>query len=193
MRKIDIFAKFIRVITIPAMTSGCAMTLLWLSDTVIYARVLDYVMVMLGLTVIPLLSYGVSAAVPSLRKTGREGQRKMAMYFSAAGYVISFAYAMLMPTTAPYRAMTGTYVISIVLLLVLNKGFHFKASGHACSTVGPLVAMSYFLGGWTVPAGLVICALVIWSSMELKQHRFGELMTGSAVSGLAFAFLIALI
>ena len=36
MKAVDYFAKTIRVITVPALTSGCAMTLLWLSDTVIY-------------------------------------------------------------------------------------------------------------------------------------------------------------
>ncbi|MCI9469474.1 MAG: hypothetical protein HFG45_09330 [Oscillospiraceae bacterium] len=193
MKAVDYFAKTIRVITVPALTSGCAMTLLWLSDTVIYRGLLDYVMVMLGLTVVPLLSYGFTAAVPKLRTQGRETQRKYAMYFSAAGYLLAFAYGLASRATGPYKVITGTYVISIVLLLVLNKAMHFKASGHACSTAGPLVAMGYFLGGWYIPAGLGVCALVMWASIEQKQHRFWELMTGSAVSGLSFLCLVFLI
>lgn len=193
MKVMDHIAKTIRIITVPALTSGCAMTLLWLSDTAIYRSELDYVMVMLGLTVVPLLSYAFTAAVPKLREQGRETQRKYAMYFSAVGYLVAFVYGLAAHTAAPYKVITGTYVISIILLLVLNKGMHFKASGHACSTAGPLVAMGYFLGGWYVPAGLGVCALVIWSSMELKQHRFWELMTGSAVSGLSFLCLALLI
>lgn len=193
MKGSDLAAKIIRVVTVPAVTSGCAMTMLWLSETQIYLRGLDYWMVMLGLTGIPLLSYGVSALVPRLHAKGREGQRKIAMYFSAAGYLLAFLYALLMPTTAAYRVITGTYVISILLLLLLNKGMHFKASGHACSTAGPLAAAGYFLGGWTIPAGLLVCGLVIWSSMKLKQHRFWELMTGSAVSGVAFVCLAMLL
>lgn len=193
MKMLDHFAKAIRVVTVPALTSGCAMTLLWLSDTAIYRTGLDYLMVLLGLTIVPLLSYVFTAAVPKLRKQGRETQRKYAMYFSAVGYVLAFGYALAARTTGPYRVITGTYVISIVLLLVLNKGMHFKASGHACSTAGPLVAMSYFLGGWYIVAGAAVCALVIWASMEQKQHRFWELMTGSAVSGLSFLCLALLI
>lgn len=193
MKAIDFFAKVIRVVTVPALTSGCAMTLLWLSDTAIYRSAADYFMVLLGLTVVPLLSYVFTAAVPKLREQGRETQRKYAMYFSAAGYLAAFAYGLAAHTTAPYQVITGTYVISIVLLLVLNKGMHFKASGHACSTAGPLVAMSYFLGGWYIVAGAAVCALVIWASMEQKQHRFWELMTGSAVSGLSFLCLALLI
>ena len=193
MKVMDCFAKTIRIVTVPALTSGCAMTLLWLSDTPIYHSTLDYLIVLLGLTVVPLLSYGFTAAVPKLREQGRETQRKYAMYFSAVGYLLAFGYGICAHTTAPYRVITGTYVISIVLLLVLNKGMHFKASGHACSTAGPLVAMSYFLGGWYIVAGTAVCALVIWASIEQKQHRFWELMTGSAVSGLSFLCLALLI
>lgn len=193
MKAVDYVAKTIRVITVPALTSGCAMTLLLLSDTVIYRSVGDYIMVLVGLTVVPLLSYAVTAAVPKLRTQGRETQRKYAMYFSAGGYLLSFAYGILSGATGPYKVITGTYVVSIVLLLVLNKGMHFKASGHACSTAGPLAAMSYFLGGWYIVAGAAVCALVIWASMEQKQHRFWELMTGSAVSGLSFLCLAVLI
>ena len=193
MKVIDLIAKTVRVVTVPALTSGCAMTLLWLSDTVIYRSVLDYLMVLLGLTMVPLLSYGFTAAVPILREQGRETQRKYAMYFSAVGYLAAFGYGLFAHATGPYRVITGTYVISIVLLLVLNKGLRFKASGHACSTAGPLVAMSYFLGGWYIVAGAAVCALVIWASMEQKQHRFWELMTGSAVSGVSFLCLALLI
>lgn len=193
MNVIDTVAKVIRVITVPAVTSGCAMGLLWLSQTPIYRGAADYLVVLLGLTVVPLLSYVVTGAVHSLRKKGRETQRKFAMYFSAAGYLLCFAYAMCTPTTAAYRVICCTYLISIVLLLVLNKGMHFKASGHACSTAGPLVAMGYFLGGWAVPAGVAVCALVIWASLETRQHRFWELMTGSAVSGVTFLCLVAII
>lgn len=193
MRFADHFAKAVRVVTVPALTSGCAMTLLWLSDTVIYHSLRDYLVVMFGLTAVPLMSYLFTAGIPKLREQGRETQRKYAMYFSAAGYLVAFGYGLIAYTTGPYRVITGTYVISIVLLLVLNKGMHFKASGHACSTAGPLVAMSYFLGGWYIVAGAAVCALVIWASMEQKQHRFWELMTGSAVSGLSFLCLALLI
>jgi len=193
MKAIDYFAKTIRIVTVPALTSGCAMTLLWLSDTAIYQTVLDYFIVMLGLTVVPLLSYAFTAAVPKLRAQGRDAQRRYAMYFSAAGYLLAFGYGLAAHTTAAYKVITATYVVSIVLLLVLNKGMHYKASGHACSTAGPLVAMGYFLGGWYIVAGLGVCALVIWSSMALKQHRFWELMTGSAVSGLSFLCLVLLL
>lgn len=193
MKVVDYFAKTIRVITVPALTSGCAMTLLWLSDTAIYRSSADYLMVLLGLTVMPLLSYGFTAAVPKLRDGGREVQRKNAMYFSAAGYLLAFLYGVFSRAAGPYLVITGTYVISIVLLLVLNKGLRFKASGHACSTAGPLVAISYFLGGWYIVAGVVVCALVMWASMEQKQHRFWELMTGSAVSGVSFLCLALLI
>lgn len=189
----DHLAKAVRVVTVPAVTSGCAMTLLWLSDTVIYHSLQDYLMVMFGLTVVPLLSYLFTALVPKLREQGRETQRKYAMYFSAVGYLLAFGYAFATHTSVPYRVITGTYVVSIVLLLLLNKGMHFKASGHACSTAGPLVAMSYFLGGWYIVAGAAVCALVIWASMEQKQHRFWELMTGSAVSGLSFLCLALLL
>ena len=53
--------------------------------------------------------------------------------------------------------------------------------------------LGYFLGGWYIVAGAAVCALVIWASMEQKQHRFWELMTGSAVSGVSFLCLALLI
>ena len=56
MKVLDTIAKIVRVITVPAVTTGCAMTLLWLSETPIYSGVTDYVIAMLGLTAVPLLS-----------------------------------------------------------------------------------------------------------------------------------------
>ena len=52
MKVLDTIAKIVRVITVPAVTTGCAMTLLWLSETPIYSGVTDYVIAMLGLTAV---------------------------------------------------------------------------------------------------------------------------------------------
>ena len=66
-------------------------------------------------------------------------------------------------------------------MLVLNKAFKLKASGHACGVIGPTVLMVYF--GLYIPA--VICALfavpVYISSVKTKRHTPMQLLGGTLI------------
>ena len=185
-------AGIVRILTIPALTSGLALTLFWILDSSLFERTADYMAAMIGLTLIPLLSYPASFLIPKFREKKREGQRKLAMYFSAAGYLLCFWYALANPTTVDYRIIMSSYILSILFLLLLNKTGRFKASGHACSTMGPALFVVIFCGkGWIILSALLIGG-VIWSSLRLGRHKIGELMTGGAISVLSACLLFAI-
>ena len=79
-----------------------------------------------------------------------------------------------------------TYFLSIVILTLLNKVIKVRASGHACGIAGPLTLAVYFLGAHSVVWCAVIFAAVIWSSLVLKRHTFGELVWGGLTAVAAF-------
>ena len=79
------------------------------------------------------------------------------------------------------------YLMGVILLTVLNKGFHIKASGHACSCV-----MAYLLlGEWLGLGVFFICVPLylgeFWASVSLKRHTVKEFIGGTGVA--VFAFL----
>lgn len=185
-------AQIVRIITIPAFTSLISLILFWFFGRDIYLNDVDFMMAVLALTIIPLLSYPVSLFVPYFHKQGREAQRKLAMYFSAAGYLVGFLYAVIQPTEPRYKIVLCSYVISIILLLVTNKLFGFKASGHACSTVGPALCIAIYCGGLWGLVSLVLIGLVIWSSLSLGRHKLSELTVGGMISTVSILFLMAI-
>lgn len=189
---INKLAEVARIITIPAFTSFIALMLFWFFGRDIYQNGTDFLMAVLALTVIPMLSYPFSYLLPGVRAQGRAGQRKLAMYFSAAGYLIGFIYALALPTEPRYRIILCSYMISVVLLLLTNKLFGFKASGHACSTVGPALCIAVYCGGLWGLVSLVMISLVIWSSLKLGRHKISELTVGGMISTLSIVFLMVI-
>ena len=68
------------------------------------------------------------------------------------------------------------------MLLLLNKVFHFKASGHACSTTAPTVLLAWQLSPWVlIPCAALIAAVYV-SSIRLGRHTLPQLAAGSATS-----------
>ena len=85
------------------------------------------------------------------------------------------------------------YFLSVVLLSICNKGFHFRASGHASSFTGPLILMIYFFGWKVIIPSLIIAALIVWSSIYLKRHTIKELAGGILVNIIAFILSVIIV
>ena len=119
------------------------------------------------------------------REERRSGQRTYALYCSIAGYAVGFAWSMLGAHSADIKVLFTSYVISVVVLIVLNKLVGFKISGHACSSTAPLVLATWKLGWALLPLGLLILALVYYSSLKLSRHTLPQLLAGSFDSMLA--------
>ena len=75
-------------------------------------------------------------------------------------------------------------------MLLLNKVFKVKASGHACGIVGPMLLFIYF--GLYIPAivGTVLVLPVYISSVRTKQHTLPQLIGGSAIPAVVLLMIV---
>ena len=186
----QILAEIARIATIPAITSLVAMVLFRFFGKNIYLKQMDFLVAVLALTIIPALSYPASLVIPSCRKEKRAGQRKLAMYFSVAGYLVGFIYAWVSTTEPRYKIIMCSYIMSVILLLICNRLLGFKASGHACSTVGPALCIAIYCGGVWGLVSLMMILLVVWSSLRLGRHKLSELTVGGAISTFSIVILM---
>jgi hypothetical protein len=78
------------------------------------------------------------------------------------------------------------YLFSVVIILVSNKVFKVRVSGHACSVSGPLVFSGYFLGSWGIAVGAVCWVAILWASLVMKRHTVKEFLLGTLTCLVAF-------
>lgn len=133
------------------------------------------------LAILPVSAYPLQKHIPGFQDRGREGQRSLAMIFSFAGYLLGAVTAFLFRVSPQQKIIYLEYLLCGVLILVLNKVFSIKASGHACGTVGPAALLLYF--ELCIPAfiGIALVVPVFVSSIRTKQHTLPQLLLGSAV------------
>jgi hypothetical protein len=158
---------------------GILLVLLFALREDVFASLTEMVVSLLGLTVLPVLAYPVSAIIPALRKTGREGQRTLAMYLSTVGYVAVFVYGLIAHVGMGLMHIYAGYLFSVVIILIGNKVFKVRISGHACSVSGPTVYSAYYLGIWGIVVGIVCWGAILWASLVMKRHTFKEFIFGT--------------
>ncbi|MBQ3405001.1 MAG: hypothetical protein IJG63_06265 [Oscillospiraceae bacterium] len=175
-RRID---RIIRVATVPSIITGLTVLLLYMPAHVLGIR--EFIMLEVCLLLIPSLAYPASELIKKSADR-RSRQRNAAMVFSAAGYLIGFIWMLLNPCCHVTKVLLLSYVLSIAALLILNKGLHFKASGHSCALTAPTALLTWQLS----PLAVIPCALLIGaayaSSIKLGRHSLAQLLAGSAVS-----------
>jgi len=66
-------------------------------------------------------------------------------------------------------------------MLVFNKLFKLKASGHACGIVGPVAMLIYLQMYIPAIVGALLIIPVYVSSIKTKQHTPTQLIIGSAI------------
>lgn len=184
-------AKCIRVVTVPPVMVAALIVLLSVFRTDVITTLSQSLWTIFFLSVVPAMAYPLSIMIPSVRAKGRNGQRSLAIYLSVAGYLGGCIYALAAGVSKYLGMIFITYLISVVILLTLNKGFHIKASGHACSLSGPIALMCYFLGAWWVAVGIVLYAVILWASVKMGRHTFKEFLWGSASCLSAWAVVLA--
>ena len=158
---------------------GILLVLLYTLRDDVFSTPVEFAVSLLGLTVLPILAYPVSMVVPALRKKGREGQRSLAMYFSTVGYVGVFIYGLVAHVGTGLMHIYAGYLFSVVIILVGNKVFKVRISGHACSVSGPTVYSAYFLGVWGIVVGVLCWFAILWASLVMKRHTFREFILGT--------------
>ena len=181
-----ILAHIIRIVSVPPVMVGILLVLLFILRDDVFATPVEFIVSLGGLTVLPVLAYPVSAIIPALRKKGREGQRSLAMYFSTVGYVAVFVYGLIARVGTGLMHIYAGYLFSVVIILIGNKVFKVRISGHACSVSGPLVYSGYFLGIWGIVVGVVCWGAILWASLAMKRHTFREFVFGTLTCLVSF-------
>ena len=74
----------------------------------------------------------------------------------------------------------------VIIILISNKVFKVRVSGHACSVSGPLVYSGFFLGVWGIVVGVVCWGLILWASLAMKRHTVKEFLLGTLTCLLSF-------
>lgn len=176
----DRLAKIIRICTIAPLMAFWMLLLLYYCKPAIFGGRLAFFLAVLFLTVLPTLAYPLQPLCPHFKNRGRKGQRELAMVFAVCGYVLGCAACFLWQWSVALWVIYLEYLLSGLCILVFNKAFHLKASGHACGVVGPVCLLCYF-GLPALLGGLVLTLLVCWASLKLKRHTWPQLLGGSVI------------
>lgn len=140
---------------------------------------LAYSMFFLG--ILPLLAYPLQKYIPAYKDKGREGQRNLAIIFAMAGFTMGCMISFVFPSSDGLRVIFLEYFCGALAVLVFNKGFHIRISGHACGALAPVALFLYFGLYEAAAASMVLAVLVFVASIETKRHTFFQLIGGGLV------------
>ena len=186
-------AKIIRVLSVPPIMVSMFILILAFNKSDIFRNPTEIIIMIVLLGFVPALAYVLSSTIPEVKAKGREGQRKLAFITNLLGYSMALLWAIMINVRKELLLICLMYFLSVVLLSICNKGFHFRASGHASSFTGPLILMIYFFGWKVIIPSLIIAALIVWSSIYLKRHTIKELAGGILVNIIAFILSVIII
>lgn len=186
-------AKFIRVVTVAPVMALMLLIILFFTKDGFFGNTVNLILAVFFLVILPVLAYPLQPLVPHFKDRGREGQRSLAMWLACLGYILGLVTALFLPVSDYLLVIYLTYLLSGVSLVLLNKVFKIRASGHACGVAGPIFTLIYFLGPWVL-FGVLLLPAVYWASLAMGRHDKSELIIGTTVPTYAFllAFLIVL-
>ena len=179
-------AKVIRVATVPPVMVLALLLVLFFRCTGIFSAPRELLWSILLLAVLPLLAYPLSSLVPGYRRRGREGQRDLALVLSPVCYAGAVLYGFAAGVSRGLFFIFLVYLLSALVLIVFNKVLGLRASGHACSLVGPMLLSLRFLGVISILPCLLLLGAILWSSLVLGRHTPKELALGALSTALAF-------
>ena len=182
----NILAKLIRGVAIPPTFVVLLSVAMYFLHPSMFRGIFDLLAVMICLAVVPSLAYILAPIIPGFKNKGRRGSRSLAFITSAVGYTAGMVYAFVSGAGQELKFIFGGYMLALVMLLVFNKVFKLKASGHACGILGPLLYAVYFLGIWWIVPCMAMGAAVVWASIYRKSHTPKELVLGGLCALVGF-------
>lgn len=193
-RRIRALAKVLRIVTVAPVMAFLAFTVM-LACGGIFDNIYQYLWTLLFMTVLPLTAYPLQKVLPPFKNKGRKGQRTLAMIMANVGYILSLVYATVADISPVLLAVFVTYVLSGASILIINKVFRFKASGHACGAAGPVGVLIYFtgttpLGLITLLAGTALLIAVLWGTVKTHSHTASQFIVGGIIPIIFFYTLI---
>jgi len=185
-------AKTIRILTVAPITALFMLLSLYFKNSELFGGLANFCFAILFLTVFPLLAYPLQPLIKKYKDKGREGQRTLAMIFAVLGYIGGCFSALLLRAPKGVWIIYLTYLLSGILIMLFNKLFHFKASGHACGVAGPLTILACF-GNILGYLGVSIVAAVWWASLKMKRHTIGQLISGTIIPIVVLVLVVRVI
>lgn len=173
---------FIRKITVPPVFAIAFLLVIYFMKPAIFTSVWQLVGGIIFLGILPILGYPLQKYIPYFKERGREGQRSLAMIFGVLGYFIGTLLAFATKASFELCIVYLEYLLSGITMLVFNRGFHMRASGHACGIVAPVLLFVYF--NMFIPAvlGGLFVIPVLMSSLKTKRHTIPQLLGGCMIS-----------
>lgn len=182
------FAKVVRILSVAPVPALVLFIILYFNGQMV--SLTEFVCATLTISVLPLLAYPLQPLIPYFKSKGREGQRTLAMIMSTLGYVIGVILAFALHFSSPITTVLVTYLLSGVTLMIINKVFHFRASGHGCGLAGPMGVIAYYTGPAGIVCGVGVFFLVLWSSVKLHSHTVPQYVVGALIPNLIFYSII---
>lgn len=185
-------ANLISVITVVPLVAFYTITLLFIKSTDAFNSNWWYIYSIFFLTILPLLAYPLQYFIPSIKKEGRKGERKLAFILAVISYVLGTALVFFLKAPKIVKEIFSAYLASGLVLSFVNKVIGLKASGHACGVSGPLTLLYILLGNnilWTA----ILIPVVFWSRINLGRHTIKELIIGTIVGILSTYIALAIL
>ena len=181
MKFVRILAKALRILTLAPVMALATLTTLFISDTALFGKPYLFILAIVFLCVLPLLAYPCQPIVPHFKDKGREGQRTLAMIFAVSGYVLGCITNLFLSAPISLWFIYVIYLLSGIIIVLLNKAFGLRASAHACGIAGPTALLMYFGVYFAVIPGLVLYFSALWASIFMKRHTLPQFIGGAAV------------
>ena len=189
MRFLSIFAKVIRILTLAPIMALATLLTLYIHAPALFGQTYLFLLAIVFLCILPLLAYPFQPIIPGFKGKGREGQRNLAMVFAVSGYVLGCLTNLLLDAPRLLWFVYLIYLFSGVLIVVINKVFHLRASAHACGIAGPTALLMYFGVYFAIIPGTILYFAALWASIKMKRHTLPQFLGGAAVPLVMLAVL----
>lgn len=179
--------RVIRVITVPPVFALALLLTVYFRQPGVFASAWQLVCAILFLSALPVLGYPLQRYIPYFRDKGREGQRSLAMICSASGYLLGFVTTLMTQASHALAAIYLEYLLCGIAMLVFNRCFHLRASGHACGIVAPVLLLAAFRLYAAAFLGALLIIPVLLSSVRTGRHSAPQLLGGCLIAAVCMA------
>ena len=183
--------KIVRRFTVPPVFAATLLFTVYFTHQGYFGSVWHLVASLFLLAIVPVLAYPLQRFIPGYKDRGREGQRTLAMIFSFAGYLLGVISAFVFSAPIELKIIYIEYLICGIGMILINKVFKIKASGHACGIVGPIIMLAFF--GLYIPAAAIAALLIIpvfVASVVTREHTAPQLLFGSAIPAAVLGIIV---
>ena len=183
-------ALVVRIISIPPVLA------LFMSVSVFFGACLpthDLAILIGFLSIVPALAYPLQPFIPGFRGKGRAGQRKLAFVFTGLGYAVGCMFAFIANCHPLTKEIFSAYLISCIILTLINKVTPLHASGHAAGITGALIFPILYADSVLIPVCIIAYIMILASSIGLKRHTLNEFLLGSGVCFVGYGISLAIL